>query len=818
MKRTMAVVMSLVMLLNVILISLPKLVEAADYQKVVLRGSLAPLDWGSDNNPLLKQEDGTWKSNLIALEGGKKLEFKYVRDNNWMDGSNLEFVPPQTGKYVFVYHPNEERNVDVRLVEEQGKVTFQVTLPKSTPDWITPTIGTSLNNFNYSLIKMKRVGDQTYTVTLTGEPATSFTYFYALGDEKFKEVRDEVRQAAFSEENHVVKDVVTNWKGIPVAQNVTHNFNYTPFIPSKKEAVTVTTTVDHFGPIDNGRIYYTVDGSTPFGKRGVVTKGQIVPMQVVSTKELADGLKRSVLTGVIPGQKNETRVKYKVDVWNSNVEGSQFADTNSQTPEGATEFAYYVDKYQTPDWAKDAVIYHVFVDRFMDGNSKNNEPVDPNLSYDERLKGWMGGDLAGIQQKLNYIKKLGVNTIWISPIYEGPYSHGYHPANFTKIDPRFGDEQLMKNIIKEAHKKGMKVVYDLVPNHTSSKHPFFQDALKNGVNSPYYQWYNFIEWPNKYETFYGIGELPQFNNDNPQARDYMLKTVVPYWLKELDFDGFRLDYAKGPSYSFWVDFRHAVKQMKPNAFIFGEVWDSREKINSYSGKLDGALDFSMQGALLNTFAKGQSMKLFSQTIRDNQAMFHPEYIMATFLDNHDMPRFLFESGGDVNKLMLAAAAQFTLPGAPVIYYGTEVGLSQSRDHNEVSEWKDRYWREMMPWDEENQDPELRDYYTKLIRLRNAEPVLRTGTYKELYVDDHTIVYERSNKDDQFIVIINKGTEKEIEVDKLMNGQTGIALQNALNTNKVIQPEDGKVYVTSKANSVQIFEVKKPKKNIRKKAA
>lgn len=818
MKKILAVMMSFIMLFSIILTTLPKLTEAADYQKVVLRGGLAPLDWGSDNNPLAKQEDGTWKSSPITLEGGKKLEFKYVRDNNWMDGSNLEFIPPQTGNYIFVYHPNDERNIDVRLVEAQGKVTLQVTIPQSTPDWVIPTVGTSLNNFNYSLIKMTKVSEKTYTVTLTGEPGTSFTYFYALGDENFKEVRAEARQATFTEENRVVEDSVSSWKGIPVAKNVVHNFNYKPSIPSKKEAVTVTTTVEHYGPIDNGGIYYTVDGSTPIGKRGTVTNGQFVPMHVVSTTESADGLKHSVLTGMIPGQRNETRVKYKVDVWNNSAEGSQFADTNSQTPEGAMEFAYYVDQYQTPDWAKDAVIYHLFVDRFMDGNSKNNEAVDPSLSYDERLKGWMGGDLAGVQQKLDYIKNLGVNTIWISPIFEGPYSHGYHPANFTKIDSRFGDEQLMKNIIKEAHKKGMKVVYDLVPNHTSSKHPFFQDALENGVNSPYYQWYNFIEWPNKYETFYGIGELPQFNNDNPQAREYMLNTVVPYWLEELDFDGFRLDYAKGPSYSFWVDFRHTVKQLKPNAFIFGEVWDSREKINSYSGKLDGALDFGLQEALLNTFAKGQSMKHLSQTIRANQTMYHSEYIMATFLDNHDMPRFLFESGGDVNRLKLAAAAQFTLPGAPVIYYGTEVGLSQSKDHNTVSEWKDRYWREMMPWDEAKQNTILKAYYQQLVELRNEEPALRTGAYKELYVDDNTIVYERSNQQEQFIVIINKGEEKEMAVDNLLSVQTGIALQNALNANEVIQPvEDGKLNVVAKAGSVQIFKVVKVK-NTSKKAA
>lgn len=819
MKRTLSVLMSFIMLLGVFLVPLPKTIEAAEYSKVVLRGSLAPLDWGSDNNPLARQEDGTWKSSPISLEGGKTLEFKYVRDNEWMPGSNLTFTPPQTGDYIFVYHPNDERNTDVRLVELEGKATLNVTLPESTPDWVIPTVGTSMNNFNYSVLKMTHLSGKTWTIELSGNPGVTVQYFYALGDEKYREVRDEARTVTFSTEGQTVKDTVSEWKGIPVAKNVTHQFNQQPSIPGKKDDVKVTVTVEHYGPIDAGGIYFTTDGSTPIGQKGKAANGKYVPLTVESTEEQTDGLKVSTLTGLIPAQKNKTRVKYKVDVWNTNGASSQFADTNSQVPEGATEFAYYVDDYESPDWAKDAVIYQIFVDRFRDGNPENNEPVDPDLSYDERLKGWMGGDLAGVKEKLDYLDQLGVNTLWLSPVFEGPYSHGYHPADYTKIDPRFGDEQLMKEIIKEAHKKGMKVVYDLVPNHTSIKHPFFQDALKNGTASPYYNWYTFTEWPNKYETFYGIQELPQFNNDNPEAREYMLNTVVPYWLDELGFDGFRLDYAKGPSYSFWVDFRYTVKKLKKDAFIFGEIWDNRQKINSYAGKLDGAIDFGMQSALKDVFAQNQSMTKLSQTLKDNLSTYDPEYVMASFLDNHDMPRFLFEAGGDVNKVKLAAAVQFTLPGAPIIYYGNEIGLSQSKDHNLVPDWKDRYYREMMPWEEEQQNLELKSYYQELIQLRNEEPALRTGSYRELYVDDDVIVYERSNKKDQFIVVINKGAETNMNANELLGGQTGIALQQALNSNKIVQPDkDGNLTITSPAASVKIFKVVKAKPSSQKKAA
>ncbi|MFD0050882.1 alpha-amylase family glycosyl hydrolase [Actinomycetes bacterium NPDC127524] len=737
--------------------------SAADYSKVVVRGSEAPLDWGSDNNQLAKQSDGTWISKPIPLAGGKKLEFKYVRDGNWMDGDNLTFTPPQSGNYVFVFHPDNERTVDLKLTEAEGKVTLNLTVPASAPSWAVPSVASSLNNFNYGVTYMKRTGDRTWTLTLTGNPGETFTYLYGLGDMKYAEDRQLPREAVFSKEGTIFNDTISSFKAVPVANNVSHNYDFMPKVPDSKDNVRIKVKAEHYGPIDKGGIYYTTDGSSPSGKRGKVLRGHFVPLTVQSSSKNEEGMITTVFSGMIPKQKNQTRVKYKTDIWYSKGQGSQFADTNSLTAEDATEFAYYVDQFKSPDWAKTGSIYQIFVDRFMNGNLKNDDPKSLALPYDERLKGWMGGDLAGVKEKLGYIQSLGIKTIWISPVFEGPYSHGYHPASFTKIDRRFGDEQLMKSIIKEAHRRGMKAVYDLVPNHTSNQHPFFKDAQKNGEKSPYYKWYTFTHWPDKYETFSGVSELPQLNNDNPDTRNYMLKTVVPFWLKNLGFDGFRLDYAKGPSYSFWVDFRYAVKRINPNAYIFGEVWDSREKISTYAGKLDGALDFPMQGALSDVFAKNKSMKELGEAITSNEKTYPKEFRMNTFLDNHDMPRFLFEAGGDTNKLKLAAAAQFTLPGTPVIYYGTEVGLSQSKDHNQVADYKDRYFREMMPWDPKVQNQELKKYYQQWISLRNHEIALQKGTYKQKLINDNVLVFERIYKKDRLLVVINKSQTQPVKL-------------------------------------------------------
>ncbi|WP_041087438.1 alpha-amylase family glycosyl hydrolase [Jeotgalibacillus soli] len=743
------------------------------YENVVLRGQ-APLSWDGSNNPLTYDEtEGVWKSGPVTLNGGITFEYKFVMDGSWLDGENLRFSVPQTGDYIFVFDTSDERKVDVRLASEYtGSLTLQLTVPDETPEWVVPTVATSENGFSYSVAPLERNGD-IYTIELFGEAGQELEYVYGLGDQKYREVIAENRKAVFAEEGKVIHDKVTEWTGLPVAKNVTHQFNHDPYIPSPHEDVTVRVEVEHYGPIDQGGIYYTTNGESPAGARGEAATGTFSPLTLIETSE-ENGLKHSVLTGIIPGQKDGTPVKYVTDVWAADGAGSQYADTNSLTSEEATEFAYYVEDYSSPEWAKEAVIYHIFVDRFFDGNEENNYDVNPNLPVEEGLKGWMGGDLEGVIEQLDYIEDLGVNTLWLSPVFEGPYSHGYHPADYTAIDPSFGTVEVMEELIEEAHDRDMKVIYDFVPNHTSSQHPFFQDALANGVNSPYYDWYTFYE-DGSYETFYGIGELPQFNNDNEEARDYMLNEVVPFWLEELEFDGFRLDYAKGPSFSFWVDFRDKVKSIDPDMYIFGEVWDSRKTIASYGGKLDGALDFSFHDTFKGTFAFGGSMESVANYVLENEQTYHPEFVPTTFLDNHDVPRFLYEAGNDPNKLKLASFTQFMLPGSPVIYYGTEIGMTQSANHNDYSDWRDRWYREMMIWEEEKQNLDLYAHYEEMIELRGEYEALIHGDFSVLEVNHDVLLFERSIEDERVIVAVNKGTAAALALDEelmLENIQTG----------------------------------------------
>ncbi|MBA2175495.1 glycoside hydrolase family 13 protein [Halobacillus locisalis] len=781
------------------------------FDSVVLRGSAEALDWSSNDHPLTyDEEENVWVSEPIELTGGEDVEYKFVYDSNWMPGENLVFTPSQDGEYQFIFHPDNERTVDVVLANQaSGSLILSLQVPASTPDWLTPTVAHSKNGFNYSISPMKQTGENSFQLTVGGEPGEELSYLYSLGGEAYKEKRENPRSATFSLEPEMFEDTVNTWEAIPVAESVTHDFNHTPYTPTKKDEVTLTVTVKHFGPVDNGAVYYTTDGSSPEGNRGEVVTGETIELQRESLKIESNELKTSVFTATIPKQKNDTRVKYKIDVWNRYNQGSQYADNGALTSDYATEFAYYVEDHTSPAWAKEAVIYQVFVDRFRDGNIENNTSVNEEVPYDEQLKGWMGGDLQGVIEKLDYIDDLGVNTIWVSPIYEGPYSHGYHPTDFMNIDPRFGSNQLMKQLVEEAHNKDIRIVYDLVPNHTSDQHEFFQDAVENGTESPYFDWYTFLNWPEEYETFYGINELPELNNDHPETRDYMLNEVVPFWMEEIGVDGFRLDYAKGPSQSFWVDFRDKVKELDSDAFIFGEVWDNLDTITSYKGKLDGAIDFETQGAIANTFLNQTSLNEVTDHLETINNEYGKEFIGTTFLDSHDMPRFLFEADGNTETLKQAASLQFALPGAPIIYYGDEIGLSQSGDHNEVSEWKDRYYREMMKWDKEEQNLDVKAHYQQLIQLRNDHPALTNGDFNTIYSEDDLMIFERSVNQEKIVIVVNRdGSERQLDLKKLYHHDTPnrVQLQSLLG-DETFKSNKRTLPVTVDGASVSMYKVK-----------
>ncbi len=401
----------------------------------------------------------------------------------------------------------------------------------------------------------------------------------------------------------------------------------------------------------------------------------------------------------LPSQAEGTIVRYKISAIPADGSDPIPAD------EGAL-FSYVVGNPVQPAWAEEAIIYQIFPDRFHPGNNREwNETKTLDEIY--------GGTIRGIIDNIDYVADMGFNCLWLNPFFPDLTYHGYHAVDYFSINPRLGTAADIHELVQQAHKRGIRILLDFVANHWGSKHPTFQAALKD-LNSEYYNWYNWNEWPNEYETFFAVKDLPQINLNHKPARQHLLE-ATRYWLSEFDFDGFRLDYAPGPTHDFWVDFRKIVQKEKPDAWIFGEVTDTPETQLSYWGRLHGCLDFILLEALRHTFALGSmSLTEFDAFLEKHEAYFPTGFSRPSFLDNHDMDRFLWLAKGDRRKLKLAALCQFTLAGQPTVYYGTEVGVSQTDDMMPPGGPHDMAQARLpMRWGSE-QDQDLRQYYRWLI--------------------------------------------------------------------------------------------------------
>ncbi len=330
--------------------------------------------------------------------------------------------------------------------------------------------------------------------------------------------------------------------------------------------------------------------------------------------------------------------------------------------------AYRVDRDRVPDWLREAVIYQVFVDRFATmGGRPFDEPSTPG--------GFYGGTLRGVTERLDHVVDLGATCIWLSPIFPSPSHHGYDATDYRSVEPRLGTEADLVELVEAAHARGLRVLLDFVVNHVSSAHPAFL-AARRDRDSPEARWFTFTDWPDEYLSFFGVLDHPQIDSDDPGARAAMIE-AAEHWL-HLGVDGFRLDYAQGPSHAFWTAFRAATRAIAPDSATIGEVVETPAVQLTYQGRLDGCLDFFLLGALRGAFAFGTLPPSgLDDVVRRHLATRPADFVRPTFLDNHDMNRFLWVVGGDTRRLRLAALFQCTLPDPPIIYYGTEVGRSQA---------------------------------------------------------------------------------------------------------------------------------------------
>lgn len=343
------------------------------------------------------------------------------------------------------------------------------------------------------------------------------------------------------------------------------------------------------------------------------------------------------------------------------------------------------------------------------------------------------GDFNGLTSQLDYLQQFGVGGIWLMPIMPSPTYHKYDVTDYKAVDPEYGTQEDFKKLVAEAHKRDIKILVDLILNHTGSDHPWFQSAIAD-KNSPYRDYYvwakkdsireqlskktisldsdNLTQWhPVKGDTldehYYGFfwGGMPDLNFDNPKVKAEFVE-IGKYWLDEMQVDGFRLDAAKHiypteratDNHAFWVWFREEMQKIKPDVYLVGEVWSKAADVAPYLKGLPALFNFDMGYAITSVVQAGQdTIGLVSKykEINDFYISSTKDYIDATFLKNHDQNRIMSELGNDVNKARAAAGILLTLPGTPYIYYGEEIGMKGVKP--------DEYIREPFIWEDGEKD-------------------------------------------------------------------------------------------------------------------
>lgn len=378
------------------------------------------------------------------------------------------------------------------------------------------------------------------------------------------------------------------------------------------------------------------------------------------------------------------------------------------------------DVLEVVDWMRNAVFYQIFVERFAKGNTtKDTSYIDMEWGGIPTPKNFAGGDIRGIIEKLDYLKELGITAIYLTPIFRSISNHKYDIMDYMQIDPQFGSKEDLIELVEKAHDRGMKIVLDAVFNHCSMLIEQFDDVLKKGKASKYYDWFiidgDFPD-PDKgnYECFAACTYMPKFNTANKEVQDYLIK-IAKYWIEEADIDGWRLDVSDEVSHVFWRRFRQEVKELKPDSVIIGENWhDAYPYLRG--DQYDSIMNYSFTKACLDYFKKGVfSAKEMAEKLNGNlmRNLEQVNYMMLNLLDSHDTHRFFTEVGKNKEKLLAAIALEMMFPGAPCIYYGTEVCMEGGYDPDS---------RRCFPWDESEWDHEFLGKVKELIALRKNDEI------------------------------------------------------------------------------------------------
>ena len=438
-----------------------------------------------------------------------------------------------------------------------------------------------------------------------------------------------------------------------------------------------------------------------------------------------------------------------------------------------------------PEWVTDAIFYQVFPDRFARSTELTRCERFEAWDVKPTREGFKGGDLYGVIENLGVLEDLGVTALYLNPIFSAACNHRYHTYDYMQVDPLLGGDRAFDALLAAVEKRGMRIILDGVFNHTGRGFWAFHHILENGAKSPYVDWYHVRSFPLKayakrgganYECWWDIPALPKLNTSNPETREYLLQ-VAEHWIRR-GAHGWRLDVPNEiDDAEFWRSFRRRVRSANPDAYLVGELW---EEAPEWVGgdRFDGVMNYPLAQLILG-FAAGERLnqkQLGSLKARPLDAgeasaelrrlnLVYPVEVQRAHLNllgSHDTPRLFTLLRGDIEALRLAVLFQMTLPGAPCIYYGDELGLEGGADPACRGGYPRRPTEAQLA---------IRAMFQRAVALRRSRPLLRHGALRVLPSHDNAVVFERydsTNPDAKILIALNT-TPDIVEVEVQLGG-------------------------------------------------
>lgn len=541
----------------------------------------------------------------------------------------------------------------------------------------------------------------------------------------------------------------------------------------------------------------------------------------------------------------------------------QLGDIGSDNKQEPKAFQITVFKHdaKTPDWFKQAVMYQIFPDRFYRSGDKiiekdhalmhcdwNEPPMyckDPDtkeiIYYD-----YFGGNIQGIKEKLAYLKDLGISVIYFNPIFKSRGNHHYDTADYFQVDPIFGTNEEFAQLCRAADEMGIKIILDGVFSHTGSDSIYFNKYGKydsvgayQSKDSPYYEWYDFKEYPQEYDCWWNFNTMPNVKETTPSYMDFIINdehSVLNYWMEQ-GIIGWRMDVMDELPRQFARAFYRKLKDINKDAVMIGEVWEDASNKVSYGVEreylcgyeMDSAMNYPLRKIMLDFLLEKTNAEDTCRYIASQQENYPAEnlYAMMNLLGSHDVERVLTLLGEAPScenvptsvqakykldkehltlakqRLKLAIAWQMTMPGVPSIYYGDEVG---------VQGYRDPYNRGTFPW--QHMDEDLHAYTKQMIALRQNLDVLQTGWYEPIYAQGDVLAYLRTNKlgkdrfnnlnNDCVLVVLNRNQTQKQTVNINTHGFCNGYLQELNQNNETVQIIDNQVQITLAPLTVKIF--------------